>query len=501
MDERQSLYGISPYCTPEKTITENEYRERLITLGKNKNLTYADGKFFTDLENLRNDLYDMIIYNTDEIEITGTKYYVSVNGNDNSDGLTPETAWNSLEKVAEYPFKEGDGVYFKRGDLWRGNTTLQSGVTYQAYGEGPKPKIFLAYDGINEAEWIQTENPDIWVFDKPLLDTDIGVIVFNGGEKYAKKQRALSEVKNELDFCHCGAFSNAEGDELDNKVYLYCEEGNPAKVFKEIDISRNDSVIKIEKRSHDITVHNLDVRYGRDYFFTAHLKNIYVSYCSFAWQGGNYMRKGWGRAGGGGGAWLECDGITMHHCFFTQQFDCAASPQFHGDFDTPCYLNNYSLHDCIIEYTEYSFEFFNTKKNGEDYGFNNMYLGYNIMRHCGEGFGDKHFASRHIKGWNHTNNCVNTLFEHNIFDRAHVLAIEYTGREPQYTIHNGGTDKVNYDLIPLLRNNMFIEPKNKPFANVNQIIYNFNETAQITLEKLGAANDDIYIFDGDYQNK
>ena len=501
MIERPNLYGISPYNPPQKTITEKEYREKLISLGKDKNLTYADDKFYEDFENLRNDLYDMITYDASELDVTGTKYYVSTSGDDNADGLSPETAWRSLEKVTEYPFKEGDGVYFKRGDLWRGSTELQNGVTYQAYGQGPKPKIYSSYNGITEAEWIKTDTENIWVFNKALDETDIGVIVFNAGEKYAEKRRTLEEVENNLDFCFLGEFSNEEGENITNKVYLYCEEGNPAEVFDAIDISQNTSVIKIEKCSHDITVHNLDVRYGRDYFFTAHLKNINVSYCVFAWQGGNYMRKGWGRAGGGGGAWLECDGITMHHCFFTQQFDTAASPQFHGDFDTPCYLNNYSLHDCLIEYTEYSFEFFNTKKNGDDYGFNNMYLGYNIMRHCGEGFGDKHFASRHIKGWGHTNNCVNTVFEHNILDRAHVLAIEYTAREPQYTIHNGGADKISYELLPLLRNNMFIEPKNKPFANINQIIYNFNEIAQITLGKLGVAKDNIYVFDGDYDKK
>ena len=497
MCKRNDLYGISPYNPPAKLMSEEEYRKRVVALGKGKNLTYADEKFFTDLETLRNDLYDMIAYNCDELSVKGTKYYVSTSGSDDNDGLTPETAWCSLQKVSEFKFQEGDGVYFKRGDLWRGHVVLQSGVTYQAYGQGAKPKIYSSYDGKTAGKWIKTDIENVWVFDKALDETDIGVIVFNNGEKYAEKQRTLEEVKNNLDFCFLGVFSNEEGKNITNKVYLYCEEGNPSEIFDDIDISQNTSVIKIEKCSHDITVCNLDVRYGRDYFFTAHLKNINVSYCMFAWQGGNYMRKNWGRAGGGGGAWLECDGITMHHCFFTQQFDCAASPQFHGDFDTPCYLNNYSLRDCLIEYTEYSFEYFNTKKNGDDFGFNNMYLGYNIMRHCGEGFGCKHFASRHIKGWNHTNPCVNTVFEYNILDRAHVLSVEYTSRDSKYTIHNGGTDKVDYDLLPISRHNMFVEPKDKPFANINQIIYNFNQASQITLEKLGAQKDEIYIFDGD----
>lgn len=137
MNIRESLYGIEPYNPPEKLITPQQYRERLLAISKDRNLTQADEQFFSDLEDLRNDLYDLITYNTDDLEVKGNKYYVSTNGDDNNDGLTPKTAWSTLEKVTEFKFKEGDGVYFKRGDLWRGCIIMQDGVTYQAYGKGP----------------------------------------------------------------------------------------------------------------------------------------------------------------------------------------------------------------------------------------------------------------------------------------------------------------------------------------------------------------------------
>ena len=46
------------------------------------------------------------------VNVTGTKYYVSASGNDANDGKTPETAWQTLEKVSGATLAEGDGVFF-----------------------------------------------------------------------------------------------------------------------------------------------------------------------------------------------------------------------------------------------------------------------------------------------------------------------------------------------------------------------------------------------------
>ena len=56
----------------------------------------------------------------DELIVTGTRYFVSTNGCDDNDGLNEETPWKSLDKVSSFAFKKGDGVFFKRGDLFRG---------------------------------------------------------------------------------------------------------------------------------------------------------------------------------------------------------------------------------------------------------------------------------------------------------------------------------------------------------------------------------------------
>ena len=72
----------------------------------------------------------------DEVTFTGTAYYVSADGCDEADGLSPATAWQSLTRVSNAALQPGDAVRFRRGDLFRGTVLCKAGVTYCAYGEG-----------------------------------------------------------------------------------------------------------------------------------------------------------------------------------------------------------------------------------------------------------------------------------------------------------------------------------------------------------------------------
>ena len=48
-------------------------------------------------------------------------YYVdSVSGNDNNNGISPNTAWKSLDKVNSLVFKPGDSILFKANCSWTG---------------------------------------------------------------------------------------------------------------------------------------------------------------------------------------------------------------------------------------------------------------------------------------------------------------------------------------------------------------------------------------------
>ena len=105
-------------------------------------MTHANTEILTQFEDLCAKRKEEILNAKDEIVITGTTYYVSTSGNDDNDGKTPETAWKTLEKVSNAELKEGDGVRFCRGNLFRGYFITKPGVTYAAYGEGEKPKFY-----------------------------------------------------------------------------------------------------------------------------------------------------------------------------------------------------------------------------------------------------------------------------------------------------------------------------------------------------------------------
>ena len=62
-----------------------------------------------------------IINSGSSIRATGKTYYISNNGDDNADGLSPQTAWATTEKLmSEFDnLNGGDAVLFERGGEWR----------------------------------------------------------------------------------------------------------------------------------------------------------------------------------------------------------------------------------------------------------------------------------------------------------------------------------------------------------------------------------------------
>ena len=73
--------------------------------------------FSDDLELLCKTRKEEILSAKDELIIKGTTYYVSNDGSDENDGLSPKNPWKTLEKVSSAEFEPGDGVLFKRGEF------------------------------------------------------------------------------------------------------------------------------------------------------------------------------------------------------------------------------------------------------------------------------------------------------------------------------------------------------------------------------------------------
>ena len=125
----------------------------------------------------------------EEVKKSGHKCYFisSIHGDDKNDGLSEKTPWKSLSKLFNYkpgpnlyvPIPQpGDAVFLERGSEFYAEKHLNGcvvclegidGVTYSAYGTGPKPVLSCALDVRdfdNVGDWKKTEYANIWVLDR-----------------------------------------------------------------------------------------------------------------------------------------------------------------------------------------------------------------------------------------------------------------------------------------------------------------------------------------------
>jgi hypothetical protein len=79
--------------------------------------------------------------------LAATYFIDTSGGNDTNDGLTEQTAWQTLAKVRSSQFAPGEKVLFKRGERWRGTLKIPSSgtigmpIVFGAYGDGSPPII------------------------------------------------------------------------------------------------------------------------------------------------------------------------------------------------------------------------------------------------------------------------------------------------------------------------------------------------------------------------
>lgn len=93
-------------------------------------------------------------------------YYVSPTGNDQNDGLSPQTPWATISRVNAADVQPGDQILWQRGGIWRGVLHPHSGkpglpVVYGAYGEGEKPTFYGSANASQEKDWVEA-SPNIW---------------------------------------------------------------------------------------------------------------------------------------------------------------------------------------------------------------------------------------------------------------------------------------------------------------------------------------------------
>ncbi|MCF6271457.1 MAG: T9SS type A sorting domain-containing protein [Melioribacteraceae bacterium] len=93
-------------------------------------------------------LFFVILLNTANAE---TYYINKKTGNDSNSGLSPNEAWENVEKTNDFSFAPGDSVLFSRGSTWNFTLLIKSSgvegnlIYYGAYGEGRKPTFDMLF--------------------------------------------------------------------------------------------------------------------------------------------------------------------------------------------------------------------------------------------------------------------------------------------------------------------------------------------------------------------
>ena len=404
-------------------------------------------------------------------------YYVSANGCDGADGRSPETAWKTLDRVNSAKLTPGTFVRFRRGDIWRGQICAFEGVTYTAYGQGEKPRLYGSpEDGADPSKWLSTEKENIWRYNG--WHEDVGTIVFNHGEAHGIK----CILRREKDG---SAWNNTTGepfsswrdlttdlhfwhDLADGSIYLYSSE-NPGMRFSSVEFSvkRHGFITS----GPDVTIDNFCVCYvGSHGVGTGTTQGLTVQNCEFHWIGGSIQSEGifgrnYGtRYGNAVEIYGGCDRYTVRNCWFTQIYDAAVTQQFNiGDCErTPgadFSQKNILYSGNVMEYCNYSIEYFliAVPENNPSH-IENFVIEDNLMWHAGRGFcaqrPDK-TGSAHIKSWNTDNPAVNFVIKNNLMVDSFNMLVHVNARLP-------GPDGGN--SMPCLENNDFAARKGASFG-------------------------------------
>ncbi|MBE6703823.1 MAG: hypothetical protein E7583_01030 [Ruminococcaceae bacterium] len=443
---------------------------------KSKDLTTE--QLMSEIQSLTDKRISEIRNTKTDVEVKGTAYYVANEGSDDNDGKSPETAWQTPERVTLAKRNEelvkGDVVFFKRGQLFRGYIETANGVTYSAFGEGEKPRVYgFPKNVADPALWIETDVPGVWQYAE-ICDLDIGSIVFyektyarkiyrsleddgtqlDSGSDYKPVFNDYHDLREDLTFWHDW---KREGD-FTGKLYLRCDAGNPGKVYDDIEFSKRESVFR-NLGSYDVTIDNIHIAHGC-FGVSGLCHNQTIQNCEFSWIGGNVQddarKLTTGRTfptpyGNGIEIYGEAQNFTVDNCYFWQIYDAAMTHQC-GNSAHPIHNRNVNYINNVCEYCVYSVEIFygeSPVENRSNYGCN---VENNILR-LGGGFGhdsrpDKGVTAL-IRNGRMILNTKDYVVRNNIFDRSRGKLIQ---------AGNDGASKAQY------YDNLYVQTKGSKFC-------------------------------------
>ena len=433
-------------------------------------------------------------------------YYLSADGDDAKDGRTPATAWRTIQRLnREAGIAPGSFVLFRRGDTWR--VTLakserhagklvtchadrlkgRAGVTYSAYGTGPKPRFTASpFNGADPSLWQKTDAPDVWACQ--VGSTDVGLVVFDEGKSHGIKIvpvyhkdgtttaqytgrpfRDYRGLDTDLHFYHDYSTNGiGRGTGL---LYLHSHE-NPGLRFRSVEFGPSIHVIVAHGQA-GTTFDNLCVMYGGAHGIQqggskeqlAKNRDLLVKNCEIGWIGGGIQGerlfgRPWAVRYGNGVEVGACDGYTVTNCYVYQIYDAGLTHQ--GDaisrFDGKekvFYQRRIRYVDNVIEKCNYSIEYFLSRcPETNPSRMEDFLIADNLMWNAGSGLCEQRpdrSQDAHVKSWVFAqgNRATGYTIRDNLFAGAHMQLIE---------VCSGLKNPDGSDSMPRLERNVFIGP-------------------------------------------
>lgn len=393
------------------------------------------------------------------VTVTGKSYYFSQYGDDSNDGLSPSTPKKSLKALSSLPLIYGDGVFFNRGETFRGTVTAVEGVTYSAYGYGEKPVLTASpCDFAGEENWVETEVENVWKLTTPI-SKDVGLVVFDGGKQWSEKrikgrndfkEGLLTELDKDLLIWH-----DIPSPDMTGYLYLRSDTGNPGIRFNSIELSPRNHILVAKD---NILVDNICFKYtGAHGISSGNVKNLTVQNCEFQFIGGSWFRTDTlSRYGNAVEVYGSCDGYTVNNCYINQVYDAGVTHQLTKSPERECIMKDIKYTNNVITNTSYPVEYFiNESNEGVTHLMKNVEISGNIILGTGFGFGDQRpdkTAAADIKGWSAYNRSEGFVINKNVF-----------GPSKYKIMHVGAYDAA---WLPKYSGNTFIQYHKSKFGNI-----------------------------------
>jgi hypothetical protein len=330
-------------------------------------------------------------------------------GLDTNNGTSPEYAWQTLGRVKNASLVGGDRMLFARGRSWRGSINVKSGqvnnpLIYDAYGEGPKPRLMMSLSLSNESDWEQI-GPSLWR-STVTFPTDVGNIVFN---HFANATDKAYKVINESLILSDNQFAWSTTTQ---KVVMKSTE-NPARLHYSIEAAYRGNIISIT--ANNVVVRNLELIYGGSHGIQmVHANNITVTDCDILHIGGSIL-SGTTRYGNGIEMWTSNANILIANNTISQVYDTATTAQGYS----VNIQHNIRFENNYIFDSEQCFELWNSG-NATDSVSYDIYFVKNSCVNMGRGW--SHFQ-RELQGYDllfyrSNTNLTNVYITGNVFAHA-----------------------------------------------------------------------------------